>query len=458
MALRRALLRLLPVLPVLLVRAGQAVAVRDVACDIVVAGGSTASLAAAITAAEAAPSLSVCFTEITDWPGGQMTAGGVPAIDFDGPNHDAANQPASFRDAMASIPGDGHLNNGTHGSGSPGACKVSTKCYRPDTLVREWVMPRLDRLPNLKTYLRTAVVGTAREPDTGRITSVTAVQRTPVPGAPSGPEWSQRLSVELPDWYSGADSSAFTKETLRLGGPRSVFIEATELGDVLATAGLPWLQGVETPLENSSAVDPRCGQAATLTFYATLLPPGQPAPPPSPEHPALPPGSGAFESTTREAFEYTWTWRRSYCAGNTSLAAVNVGDVTQQNLGNDLDDAYLLLPPAAARAQMAPAGPGWAGGVNLTALRMAEDRAYGWFSHLRNASAVLYGADWPARLDMDRSASGTRHGLSKMVYWRDTRRAVGPNGFKLLHTQLRDNGPVALFSPGQIFIWENLGA
>lgn len=49
---------------------------RSVSCDIVIAGGSTASLAAAITAAEAAPDLSVCFTEITDWPGGQMTAGG----------------------------------------------------------------------------------------------------------------------------------------------------------------------------------------------------------------------------------------------------------------------------------------------------------------------------------------------------------------------------------------------
>jgi ribulose 1,5-bisphosphate synthetase/thiazole synthase len=44
-------------------------------CDIVIAGGSTASLAAAITAAEADRSLTVCFTEITDWPGGQMTAG-----------------------------------------------------------------------------------------------------------------------------------------------------------------------------------------------------------------------------------------------------------------------------------------------------------------------------------------------------------------------------------------------
>jgi ribulose 1,5-bisphosphate synthetase/thiazole synthase len=60
-------------------------------CDIVVAGGSTASLASAITAAEAAPDLRVCFTEITDWPGGQMSSGGVPAIDFGGINGLAAN-------------------------------------------------------------------------------------------------------------------------------------------------------------------------------------------------------------------------------------------------------------------------------------------------------------------------------------------------------------------------------
>lgn len=139
----------------------------------------------------------------------------------------------------------------------------------------------------------------------------------------------------------------------------------------------------------------------------------------------------------KAAFEYTWSWRRSHCAGNTSLSAVNVGDVTQQNLGNDMDAAYLLLRPAAAKAQMkaALAGTGnetgWTGGVNLTALRMAEDRAYGYFTHLRNASAGIYGADWPGRLDMDRAASGTRHGLSKMVYWRDTRRAVGAGSLDL---------------------------
>jgi hypothetical protein len=118
-----------------------------ISCDIAVAGGSTASLAAAITAAEAAPELSVCLTDWTDWPGGQMTAGGVPAIDFGGLNWRSENQPASFRAAMSTIPGDGapydpvlHI-----GSGSPGACSVSTKCYLPNRLVERWIMPRLRR-------------------------------------------------------------------------------------------------------------------------------------------------------------------------------------------------------------------------------------------------------------------------------------------------------------------------
>lgn len=85
---------------------------------------------------------------------------------------------------------------------------------------------------------------------------------------------------------------------------------------------------------------------------------------------------------------------------------------------------------------------------------LPEDCANGWFSLLRNATAGLYGADWPARLDMDRSASGIRlhrHGLSKIVYWRDTRRAIGPAGFKLLHTQLGDTGPNGMAVEGTPF-------
>jgi hypothetical protein len=194
-----------------------------VSCGVVVAGGSTASLAAAITAAEAAPEMTVCFTEITDWPGGQMTAGGVPAIDFGGPNAEPENQPASFRSAMASIPGDRSPHTADTGSGSPGACKVSRTCYLPNVLLKDWIMPRLARSPNLKVFLRTTIVATHRDSASGVVYSVTAVQRNPRAGVS---EWSARLSDELHDWYSPHDSPAFTKRTLTMTA--KVFIDGTD--------------------------------------------------------------------------------------------------------------------------------------------------------------------------------------------------------------------------------------
>ena len=45
-------------------------------CDVLVAGGSTSALAAALTAAEADENVTVCLAEPTDWPGGQMTSSG----------------------------------------------------------------------------------------------------------------------------------------------------------------------------------------------------------------------------------------------------------------------------------------------------------------------------------------------------------------------------------------------
>ena len=49
-------------------------------CDVIVAGGTTAALATALTAAR--EGARTCLLEPTDWPGGQLTASGVPAIDY----------------------------------------------------------------------------------------------------------------------------------------------------------------------------------------------------------------------------------------------------------------------------------------------------------------------------------------------------------------------------------------
>ena len=47
--------------------------------DVVIAGGSTAGFAAAVSAAQ--EGARVALLEPTDWIGGQITASGVPAID-----------------------------------------------------------------------------------------------------------------------------------------------------------------------------------------------------------------------------------------------------------------------------------------------------------------------------------------------------------------------------------------
>lgn len=120
-----------------------------------------------------------------------------------------------------------------------------------------------------------------------------------------------------------------------------MFIEATELGDMLMASDLPVLQGMEIPYENSTGLEDYCGQAWTLTFYMELLA----AAPSQPQH--IPQGSNeSMHWPDPDIWQHSWSWRRAYCAGNTSLDAANVGDITQQNLGNDLDTAYLLLPLA----------------------------------------------------------------------------------------------------------------
>lgn len=425
------------------VQAWCAAQANTIACDIAVAGGSTASLAAALTAAEADPTLSVCFTDWTDWPGGQMTSGGVPAIDFGGLNEHSANQPASFRSAMESIPGDGAAFDPVshEGSGSPGACSVSSKCYRPNVLVDDWIVPRLEKAKNLRVFLRTVITNSTRGPN-GILTELHAVQRSVVPGAA---EWSMRLSDELPDWYTPTDSAIFTKRKLIIRA--QVFIDATELGDVLATSGSRLAQGIEYPFENSTTFE-HCGQSQTLTFFMELLDSPAPAPTPTRQQPPWGSDEGrAFDGSKGSKWVldkdhgwlHSWTWRRSFDpTGNRSLYSVNVGDISQQNTGNDLDTAYLFLPLPIVVAE---AHNGWRGGLNRTALRMLEDRAYGWFWNMRNISSHL-DTSYPERLSLSYTTAGTRHGLSKVPYFRDTRRAFGIDGWRLMHEPLRDTyGP-----------------
>jgi hypothetical protein len=82
-------------------------------CDVIIAGGSLAALAAAVSAANHSSAPIVCFLEPTDWPGGQLTASAVPAVDFGHHN----GKPSNIARALASflfgqfMPGNANLGH-----------------------------------------------------------------------------------------------------------------------------------------------------------------------------------------------------------------------------------------------------------------------------------------------------------------------------------------------------------
>ncbi|MEQ8847724.1 FAD-dependent oxidoreductase [Botrimarina sp.] len=397
--------------------------------DVVIAGGSTAALAAAFAAAD--EGASVALLEPTDWIGGQLTASGVPAVDeawhkisapgggVSAPDErgrvlldvaavarDPRNMTPWFRDALLAI-------------GNPGEGWVSRFCFQPKTLLENHLEPRERELADRLDVFRETVVKRV-EADGRRITAIVAIRRTPRDGAEP---YGRLPSEDLADWYSPADSPRFTKERLRFAG--AVFIDATEWGEVLALADAPYLQGAQTA-ENNQPGDDRLGQATVFGFVQRMHAE------PVEDHPELPAaeglGYGAYEDRDN-AWDLIWTYRRLKGDGPTA----SPGELTLQNWGydgkrraggNDYPFGYLLVSRDDAAAQR----DDWRGGVDTAVLAAAERRALAWHDWFRHAAPR--GID-PDQITLAGDVFGTGHGLSKLPYVRDTRRSVGVGGFVL---------------------------
>ena len=234
-------------------------------------GGSTAALAASIAAANHSAAPRVCLLEPTDWPGGQLTASGVTAIDF-GP--DLATDPrfltANFRALMEAL----GANPGRCPVGCTGSClhlappNTSaeedaavrySQCYLPLDALRTWIWPTLQQLPNLRVFYNTVLQNVTRAG--ARVAALAAVQRTPRANAT---QWQQTLSQELDDWYTLTPSASYEKQAVLLQlGARGVAIEASEWGELLVLSGAAWQQGANSPEETSPATLDTCGTAFT---------------------------------------------------------------------------------------------------------------------------------------------------------------------------------------------------
>lgn len=383
-------------------------------CDVIVAGGSTAALAAAL--ASAREGRITCLIEPTDWPGGQMTASGVSAIDFShitvkGHNMGRESQrpenlEQTFYRWMQSL------------AGNPGACWVSDKCYEPKTLIEERIFPTISDEPNLKLFLNTVVKSVQTK---GRqIESVSAITRTPV----KGNGYERYLSEDIADWYSSDNSKNFVKTPVNFVGRNNsmpVVIDATEFGDVLVLSDAPWLQGTEASdgaLENDNDV---CGQATVYPIAAVLnaAPVSEGNNPFKVEHPEF----YSFTTTSR-TFSWDEIWRYRRLRGR-PLTGPSSGDISMQNWnpGNDYPHGYIFLNKEKTRAQRAD----WTGGVDIDVLKAAERHSVGWYYFLKSKAP----ASIQNRLARAWTVFGTGTGMSKMPYLRDTRRSIGNNDFVL---------------------------
>jgi hypothetical protein len=188
--------------------------VPKIECDLVIAGGGLGGVAAALAGARGG--LRVCLTETTRWLGGQMTSQGVSALD-ENRWIETTGAARSYQDLRQRI------RAGYDGAANPGRCWVSALCFEPKAGVDalEGMLESYRKSGALRVMLRTAPVGATRA--------------------------GKKLQSIL---VYGLESHQFAE----LHG--AVFIDATELGDLLPLAGAGFHAGAESRADTGEADAP----------------------------------------------------------------------------------------------------------------------------------------------------------------------------------------------------------
>ena len=219
------------------VRVPEAVAIGEIECEVLVVGGGTGGVAAALAAARRGRR--VCLTEETDWLGGQLTAQGVSALD----EHDLIEQfggTASYYALRQAIRAHyGALGLADPERGNPGSCWVSALAFEPTVGVSALagLLAPFVESGHVRVFLRTKPVAVVVTD--AAIATVTTVD--------------------------------LERDQLTRFRPEFV-IDATELGDLLPLAEIEYRVGAETTAETGEPhaqpeePKPRCVQSLTYTF------------------------------------------------------------------------------------------------------------------------------------------------------------------------------------------------
>ncbi len=441
---------------------------RTISCDMLIVGGGLAGAAAAYEGLLVGRT--VCLTEITDWVGGQISSQGTSALDERTTQREQRFFPRGylqFRDRILKY----------YDKPNPGGCWVSTSCFLPGdghkVLTEILTEAAQQGRGKLHWFPNTVIKDLTINQQGNFINSAVAIQHQPAPGTP--PLNTEPLSQTIEDSFAYENSDRFHKNIIqfvprlpsqsiipnppqptnsaipRAGLPNWYVVDATETGEIVALADVPYRLGIDprsweepsSPLDTSFSY---CTQGFTYTFAMEATDKPQDNPLPSFYEQYAPYYS--YEAPRFADFGLLFTYRRIWHPswrtapvvrfGVFGYTAVQPGDISMQNWtwgndyrpGTEADNLIYSREQLLATGQLEPGG--WQGGLRTETLFHGERSSLGFFHWLVSGTTdsqlgdevktpnpnnrLLTGLDSPM---------GTAHGLSKYPYMREGRRIIG---------------------------------
>lgn len=428
-------------------------------CSVIVVGGSLGGVAAASHAMQSGAK--TCLIELSPWLGGQISSQGVSAVDESLAMRAKQNFSSSwsnFKQLIKQQPVDISAGANTFLQVKDiNSCWVGTLCFPPKAgaaAAEKLLKSSSKKAPGSRWGTEIAFKGAEFDSTGKRITAIYAVRRIPRDRnyVPKG-----RLSQELTSWYSWNSDRIFEKVPIRLVAPpnkRAIVIDATDTGELVAWAGIPYRLGSESrvttgELHASPKDNPECTQAFTFPFVLAIQDDGGSS---RKQLANIQPGISRAEHRREYSLEgfpmfagrSFFNYRRlvSLTRNNPFVATPSAGDMTLVNWNRGNDWSWMNPPLILTEKLLAESGQhqNWMGGISLNALKDAENHALLFSQWLMETQAKksfplahLSGADSPM---------GTVSGLSMMPYIREGRRilgriAYGQNQFMMREADLR---------------------